>query len=87
MAATVVAALLDGDPMLAPKIEGDFLDHCISCQDKLAFMLATRDLRRHEIALGDRWARVAAWLEGHSMHGSRQKTDAAPASATAGWNP
>ncbi len=87
MAAAVVDALLDGDPMQAPKIESDFLDHCISCQDKLAFMLATRDLRRHEIALGDRWSRVAAWLEGHRTDGRRQTGESAPDTAASGWTP
>ena len=48
LARQVVEALYDGEPTDAARIEQDFLDHCISCQDKLAFMLATRDLRRAE---------------------------------------
>lgn len=72
MAKQVVEALLDGDPMQAPRIENDFLDHCISCQDKLAFMVASRDLRRHEVAVGDRWSQVAAWLERRGSGGDVQ---------------
>ena len=72
MAQQVVEALLDGDPMQAPRIENDFLDHCISCQDKLAFMVASRDLRRHEVAVGDRWSQVAAWLERRGSGGDVQ---------------
>ncbi|MCW4454898.1 hypothetical protein OK348_08815 [Flavobacterium sp. MXW15] len=72
LAAQVVEALLEGDPMQAPKIESDFLDHCISCQDKLAFMIASRDLRRHEVAVGDRWGQVAAWLERRGALGDAQ---------------
>ena len=75
MAAQVVEALLEGEPMAASKIESDFLDHCLSCQDKLAFMLASRDLRRHEVAVGDRWGQVAAWLEQRDALGA---ADAAP---------
>lgn len=71
LAARVVEALLDGEPLLAAHTERDFLDHCVSCQDKLAFMLAMRDLRRHEIAVGDRWEQVAAWLEQHAASGER----------------
>ena len=75
MAAQVVEALLEGEPMAASKIESDFLDHSLSCQDKLAFMLASRDLRRHAIAVGDRWEQVAAWLEQRDALGA---ADAAP---------
>lgn len=71
LARQVVEALLEGDPLQASRIEHDFLDHCVSCQDKLAFMLASRDLRRHEIAVGDRWEQVAAWLEQHAADGVR----------------
>src|SRR5690606_552825 len=71
LATRVVEALLDGDPLQAARIEHDFLDHCLSCQDKYAFMLASRDLRRHEIAVGDRWERVADWLEQHAAIGDR----------------
>lgn len=71
LTAQVVDALLEGDPVQAPRVERDFLDHCVSCQDKLAFMLASRDLRRHEIAVGDRWEQVAAWLEQHAAIGGR----------------
>lgn len=76
LAARVVEALLDGEPLQAARIERDFLDHCVSCQDKLAFMLASRDLRRHQIAVGDRWERVAGWLEQHAAIGGR--SDPAP---------
>ena len=75
MAAQVIEALLEGEPMAAAKTESDFLDHCLSCQDKLAFMLASRDLRRHAIAVGDRWEQVAAWLEQRDALGA---ADAAP---------
>jgi hypothetical protein len=73
MAISVVSALQTSDPALSPKIENDFLDHCIFCQDKLAFILARCDLRRHEIALGDRWMQVAGWLEAYNTHGSRME--------------
>lgn len=76
LATQVVHALLDGDPSQATRTERDFLDHCVSCQDKLAFMLASRDLRRHQIAVGDRWERVAGWLEQHAAIGGR--SDPAP---------
>lgn len=72
MARSVVDALQASDPSLSPKIESDFLDHCMSCQDKLAFMLARKDLRRREIALGDRWVQVASCLEEYNTHGNRQ---------------
>jgi len=72
LAAQVVEALLEGDPLHASRVERDFLDHCLSCQDKLAFMLASRDLRRHELAVGDRWEQVAATLEQRDLMGSRQ---------------
>ncbi|RRN55806.1 hypothetical protein EIM48_08995 [Pseudoxanthomonas sp. SGNA-20] len=71
LAAQVVEALLDGEPLHAARVEHEFLDHCVSCQDKYAFMLASRDLRRHEIAVGDRWERVADWLEQHAAIGDR----------------
>ncbi|KAF1702467.1 hypothetical protein [Pseudoxanthomonas suwonensis] len=71
LATQVVEALLDGDPLQAARIEHEFLEHCVSCQDKYAFMLASRDLRRHEIAVGDRWERVADWLEQYAAIGDR----------------
>lgn len=72
LARLVVEALYNGEPSVAAKIEQDFLDHCISCQDKLAFMLATRDLRRAEIVVDERWTRVAAWLQQRNVFGSQQ---------------
>lgn len=72
MARQVVEALYDGEPTDAARIEQDFLDHCISCQDKLAFMLATRDLRRAEIVVDERWTRVAAWLQQRDAFGENQ---------------
>ena len=77
LARQVVEALYDGEPTDAARIEQDFLDHCISCQDKLAFMLATRDLRRAEIVVDERWTRVAAWLQQRDAFGEHQtETDA-----------
>ena len=72
LARQVVEALYDGEPTDAARIEQDFLDHCISCQDKLAFMLATRDLRRAEIVVDERWTRVAAWLQQRDAFGEHQ---------------
>src|SRR5690606_41793345 len=71
LAAQVVEPLLDGDPLESARSEHEFLEHCVSCQDKYAFMLASRDLRRHEIAVGDRWERVADWLEQYAAIGDR----------------
>jgi hypothetical protein len=72
MAAQVVQALLEDEPRQAAGIERDFLDHCLSCQDKLAFMLASRELRRHDLAVGDRWDQVAAQLQRRGLLGHSQ---------------
>lgn len=73
MAEQVVEALHTHEPTDAARIEQDFLDHCISCQDKLAFMLATRDLRRAAIVLDERWSRVAIWLQQRDTLGDTQE--------------
>ncbi len=72
LARRVVEALYNGEPGDAAKIEQDFLDHCISCQDKLAFMLAMRNLRRAEIVVDERWTRVASWLQQRNAFGGQQ---------------
>lgn len=72
LADEVVQALYDGELVAAARIETAFLGHCVSCQDKLAFMLATRALRRAGIDLDDRWRRVAAWLEARDASGQAQ---------------
>ncbi|MDS9994194.1 hypothetical protein PNQ69_15625 [Xanthomonas sp. A2111] len=71
MVREVVDALCDGAPIAAARCEREFLDYCISCQDKLAFMLATRELRRHALALGDRWDSTARWLQQREPLGGR----------------
>lgn len=76
LAADVVRALCEGEPGEAARIETAFLDHCTRCQDKLAFMLATRELRHQQIALDDRWARTAAWLEQRDAMGRTQPATA-----------
>ena len=37
--------LYDGEPTDAARIEQDFLDHCISCQDKLAHVVHAQGVR------------------------------------------
>lgn len=76
LAREVVQALCEGDPTLAARVESEFLDHCINCQDKLAFMLAARELRREELALDDRWSRTASWLEQRDLLGACTRTAA-----------
>lgn len=71
LADDVVAALCDGAPVEANRVERAFLDHCVSCQDKLAFMLATRELRRREVWLGADWRRAEAWLQQCLPDGAR----------------
>lgn len=73
LASQVVEALYNGEPGDAARIEQDFLDHCISCQDKLAFMLAMRNLRRAEIVVDERWTRVATWLQQRDVFGSQHE--------------
>jgi hypothetical protein len=75
MAQAVVRALCEGEPGEAARTETEFLDHCTRCQDKLAFMLATRELRRREIALDDRWSRTASWLEQRDAMGRDQAAE------------
>ncbi|MCC4596091.1 hypothetical protein NRY95_15685 [Xanthomonas campestris pv. phormiicola] len=71
LAREVVEALCEGEPLSAARTEREFLDYCVSCQDKLAFMLASRDLRRHALALDDRWDRAARWLQQRDLLGGR----------------
>ncbi|MCD9027064.1 hypothetical protein LDO26_02400 [Luteimonas sp. BDR2-5] len=77
LAREVFEALYEGEPTEAARIEQRFLDHCISCHDKLAFMLAMRDLRRADIVVDERWERVSAWLAQHDSFGDAQP-DATP---------
>ena len=78
LAREVVQALCEGEPAVAARVESAFLDHCINCQDKLAFMLATRELRREELALDDRWSRAASWLEQRDLLGAQTRPVAPP---------
>jgi hypothetical protein len=41
-----------------------FLDHCVTCHDKMAFMLARRAVLKHIPRLPDSWQRVCDKLEG-----------------------
>lgn len=59
LAAGVAQAVRDAD-MAAQEA---FLHHCVTCQDALAFMLASRAARREGITLAPAWDRVAAELE------------------------
>lgn len=79
LAREVVEALCDGEPLAAARTEREFLDYCISCQDKLAFMLASRDLRRHALALDDRWDRAARWLQQRDLLGAPAAALSSPA--------
>ncbi|MGY1458998.1 hypothetical protein ACW5F0_10165 [Luteimonas sp. A534] len=69
-ATQVVQSLCEGGPLEASRMEREFLEHCISCQDKLAFMLATRELRRQQVWLAASWQQAASWLEQHDSNGS-----------------
>lgn len=72
LAREVVNALHSGELMEASRIEAAFLGHCVSCQDKLAFMLAMRGLRLAGIEIDDRWRRVDAWLQQRDAYGEHQ---------------
>jgi hypothetical protein len=85
MVREVVQALCDGDPLTAARCEHDFLDYCISCQDKLAFMLASRELRRHALALGERWDQTARWLQQRDLLGGRNVAADLPLSSAGHW--
>lgn len=74
LAEDVVQALYDGELVEAARIEAEFLGHCISCQDKLAFMLAMRGVRKAGIEVDARWGRVAAWLGARDAFGDQQKS-------------
>lgn len=76
LAANVVDALHGGEVMEASRIEAAFLGHCVSCQDKLAFMLAMRDLRRAGISVDARWTRVAEWLQQRDVFGAQHGDEA-----------
>lgn len=69
LARQVVEAMEGGDLMEASRVEEAFLGHCVSCQDKLAFMLASRALRLAGVELDARWRRVSAWLEQRDASG------------------
>lgn len=83
LADEVVQALYDGELVEAARIEAEFLGHCVSCQDKLAFMLAMRGARKAGIELDGRWVRVAGWLGARDAFGDRQE-GFGPASALDG---
>ncbi len=46
-----------------PSAQNEFLHHCVTCHDKLAFMLARRALLKSGAELPDDWAAVSAQLE------------------------
>ena len=52
-------AFADGD-LAAQSL---FLHHCLTCRDRLAFMLARRELLKTEPRLPEAWAEVACALE------------------------
>ncbi len=85
LAREVVEALCEGEPLAAARTEREFLDYCVSCQDKLAFMLASRDLRRHALALDDRWDRAARWLQQRDLLGSRNVAAALSLPTASHW--
>lgn len=64
MAQELVHALQQGTDD-AQEIEANFLAHCSACHDKLAFMLARRELLRHGVfaELPASWLAVAEKLE------------------------
>ncbi|RZS30003.1 hypothetical protein [Corticibacter populi] len=68
LAEQVVRAMTGGDAADASAavelLEYEFLAHCSACQDKLAFMLARRELLRQGLELTPAWLDVAAKLEG-----------------------
>lgn len=43
--------------------QDEFLHHCVTCHDNLAFMLARRTLLKSDAALPDDWAAVSLQLE------------------------
>ncbi|MEO8013098.1 MAG: hypothetical protein ABI642_03035 [Polaromonas sp.] len=43
--------------------QNEFLHHCVTCHDNLAFMLARRDLRKSGADLPDDWEAVSLQLE------------------------
>ena len=46
-----------------PSAQNEFLHHCVTCHDNLAFMLARRALLKTGISLPDDWAAVSLQLE------------------------
>ncbi|MEO6322734.1 MAG: hypothetical protein ABIR56_18815 [Polaromonas sp.] len=46
-----------------PTAQNEFLHHCVTCHDNLAFMLARRALLKTGISLADDWAAVSLQLE------------------------
>lgn len=60
--------LLAGQAVLAfeagdQTAQNEFLHHCVTCHDNLAFMLARRALRKSGAALPDDWEAVSLQLE------------------------
>ena len=43
--------------------QNEFLHHCVTCHDNLAFMLARRVLRQSDAALPDDWEAVSLQLQ------------------------
>jgi hypothetical protein len=44
--------------------QAQFLHHCLTCQDRLAFMIARREILKRQDHLPDGWADVQSELEG-----------------------
>lgn len=59
LAEQAVLAFERGDP----SAQNEFLHHCVTCHDNLAFMLARRALLKTGISLPDDWAAVSLQLE------------------------
>jgi hypothetical protein len=58
--------LADFDAQDAPA-QAAFLDHCLTCQDRLAFMTARRELLKRQGALPAGWEAVQKELEGEAL--------------------
>lgn len=48
-------------------VQADFLHHCLTCQDRLAFMIARRELLKRHDFLPEEWADVQNALQGEGV--------------------
>lgn len=48
--------------------QAQFLHHCLTCEDRLAFMLVRREILKHQASLPSDWAAVEARLLGAKTH-------------------